>query len=187
MSLDATGMTMNQNDSILPGDCEEISRDYEFEIHAGSRFARAWPGAVFAYDQTEIEVEPCSRILIHFVNEDEIRHQWMVHGLPRYLYPGGMFHLEAAGKQSRSGSFIVPGDDRTYLVHCDMTQHMEKGMKAQLKVGRGSGDLWSIPGVTGSFKKDNYLPSGIWNDLLWVSVLVLAAILLLGLRQIRRS
>ena len=93
-----------------------------------------------------------------FVNDDSIRHQWMIHGLPKYLYPGGMFHLEAAGGESRTGSFIVPSDDKTYLVHCDMTQHMEKGMKAQLVVGRGSGDLWSIPGISDDLIHDTYLP-----------------------------
>lgn len=180
MSLDATGMTMNQNDSLLPEDCENISRDYEFEIHAGSRYAKAWPGATFAYDVTELQVEPCSRILIHFVNEDQVRHQWMLHGLPRYLYPGGMFHLESAGGERRSGSFILPGDDRTYLVHCDMTQHMEKGMKAQLKAGKGNGDLWSVPGISASFMRENYLPPSMTANLIWLSVLALLAILLLG-------
>ena len=82
----------------------------------------------------------------------------MIHGLPRYLYPGGMFHLEAAGGETRTGTFIVPSDDRTYLVHCDMPQHMEKGMKAQLVVGRGSGDLWSIPSVSDDLLHDTYLP-----------------------------
>jgi hypothetical protein len=35
---------------------------------------------------------------------------------------------------------------------------MEKGMKGQMKVGRGSGDLWSIPGISSGFKQDSYLP-----------------------------
>jgi hypothetical protein len=39
-----------------------------------------------------------------------------------------------------------------------MTQHMEKGMKAQLVVGRGSGDLWSIPGISDDLIHDTYLP-----------------------------
>ena len=33
-------------------------------------------------------------------------------------------------------------------MHCDIAQHMEKGMKAQLKVGKGRGDLPSIPGIS---------------------------------------
>ncbi len=59
-----------------------------------------------------------------------------------------MFHLEAEGGHEKTGTFIVPGGDATYLVHCDMAQHTEKGLKAQLKVGRGAGDLPSIPGIT---------------------------------------
>jgi hypothetical protein len=46
-------------------------------------------------------------------------------------------------------------------VHCDIAQHMEKGMKAQLKVGAGSGDLPSIPGVTALEIPDDYTGSAI--------------------------
>jgi hypothetical protein len=109
-------------------------------------------------DQYEVRVEPCSRVTVTFVNEDEVRHQWMVHGLPKYLYPAGMFHIEASGGQSRTGTFIVPGDDQTFLIHCDMAQHMEKGMRGQLVVGAGSGDLWAVEGVSDQFFRAGYLP-----------------------------
>jgi hypothetical protein len=33
---------------------------------------------------------------------------------------------------------------------------MEKGMKAQLKVDGGDGDLPSIPGISATVKSDNY-------------------------------
>lgn len=158
MVYNAAGMVMNHNDSNLPYDCKKISRDYTFTVHAGVAYARDFPGNVFGMDQHEITVEPCSRISITFVNEDQVRHQWMLHGLPKYLYDQGMFTLEAMGEQTQSGTFIVPGDDKTYLVHCDLPQHMEKGMKGQLVVGRGSGDLWSIPGVSREFRQQNYLP-----------------------------
>jgi hypothetical protein len=69
-----------------------------------------------------------------------------------------MFHLEAMGGKSVSGTFIVPADHKTYLIHCDMAQHMEKGMKGQLKVGKGSGDLWSIPTVSDTYRRSDYLP-----------------------------
>jgi predicted lipid-binding transport protein (Tim44 family) len=36
---------------------------------------------------------------------------------------------------------------------------MEKGMKAQLKIGKGSGDLPSIPGVTANVIQDDYSKS----------------------------
>ncbi|MCK5924814.1 MAG: multicopper oxidase domain-containing protein, partial [Methylococcales bacterium] len=92
----------------------------------------------------------------NFINDDEIRHQWMIHGLPKYLYPQGMFHIELNGSGTKTGTFIVPNSHFTYLVHCDIAQHMEKGMKAQLKVGNGRGDLPSIPGISDPTFKDNF-------------------------------
>jgi plastocyanin len=151
------GMVMNQNDSRLPMDCRKVSRDYAFTIRAGVEYAVEFPGTVFGLNQHEIKVDPCSRVTITFINEDQVRHQWMLHGLPRYLYDQGMFTLEAGGEQTQSGTFIVPGDNRTYLVHCDLPQHMEKGMKGQLVVGAGSGNLWSIPGISKAFRQHTYL------------------------------
>lgn len=159
MTFDARGMVMGSNSDQLPKDCAAISRDYSFTVRAGTRYAEEFPGNVFGMSQHLFAVEPCSRINITFINEDAIRHQFMVHGLPRYLYPQGMFHLEAMGGVTLSGTLIMPSDDKTYLVHCDLAQHMEKGMKGQIKVGRGSGDLTSIPGVSALFRSDNYLNS----------------------------
>jgi hypothetical protein len=153
MKFDRTGMVMNQNHTELPRDCDQVSGEVEFVVHVGSSYAEEFPETVFGMSQHEYNVAPCSLVTITMINEDQVRHQWMLHGLPRYLYPQGMFHLEAAGGESQTGSFIVPSDDRTYLVHCDMTQHMEKGMKGQLVVGAGSGDLWSVPGVSRGFKQ----------------------------------
>jgi len=157
MNMDASGMVMNENHDELPRDCADISRDYHFEVEASLEYAGAHPGSMFGYSQNEFWVEPCSRITVTFHNRDQVRHQWMVHGLPRYLYPAGMFHMEAAGGATQSGTFIVPGDDATYLVHCDVAQHMEKGMKAQLVAGRGGDDLWAIPGLTAPFNRADYL------------------------------
>lgn len=155
---EAGGMVMNENVDRLPRDCPAISGDIRLEIRGGAEFALPFPGETFAYEQPELQVPPCSRVTVSFENRDEVRHQWMVHGLPRYLYPGGMFHIEANGGAMVTGTFIVPSDDRSYLVHCDLPQHMEKGMKAQLVVGKGSGDLWSVPGISGDFRPDQYLP-----------------------------
>ena len=158
MSVDPAGVVMNENHNALPRDCSEIGGDYAFTIHAGRKYANDVPGMIFGMSEHEIRVPACSRVEITFVNEDKVRHQWMVHGLPRYLYPAGMFHIEASGGHRKTGTFIVPGDDRTYLVHCDMAQHMEKGMRGQLVVGAGSGDLWSVAGVSDEFYRSNYLP-----------------------------
>jgi plastocyanin len=175
MTLNVTGMVMNANTSELPRGCTELGRDYEFTVYAGVEFASRHPGTVFGMSRYDYQVEPCSRVTVTFINNDAVRHQWMLHGLPRYLYPQGMFHLEAAGGAQQTGTFIVPSDDRTYLVHCDMAQHMENGMKGQLKVGAGSGNLWAVPGVSASFYPDSYLPSG---SLRWIAIALLTGICL---------
>lgn len=150
------GMVMGQNTDKLPGGCDSISETKEVTVRAGHKFAEKFPGRMYAFDTQEFNFKPCTKLTINFVNEDHIRHQWMMHGLPKYLYPKGMFHLEVTGPAKISGTLILPPGDKTYLVHCDIAQHMEKGMKAQLKVGDGDGDLPSIPGVTAPAVPDNY-------------------------------
>ena len=152
----AGGMVMGQNTSTLPGGCEKISETKEITVHAGHKYAEKFPGRMYAFDTQEFNFKPCTKLTVHFINEDNIRHQWMMHGLPKYLYPKGMFHLEVSGPAKISGTLILPPGDKTYLVHCDIAQHMEKGMKAQLKVGKGDGDLPSIPGVTAFVVADDY-------------------------------
>ena len=152
----AGGMVMGQNSDTLPGGCDSISETKEITVHAGHKYAEKFPGRMFAFDTQEFNFKPCTKLTVHFVNEDNVRHQWMMHGLPKYLYPKGMFHLEATGPSKISGTLILPPGDKTYLVHCDIAQHMEKGMKAQLKVGKGDGDLPSIPGVTAYVVADDY-------------------------------
>ncbi|MDZ4731159.1 MAG: hypothetical protein SH820_14565 [Xanthomonadales bacterium] len=158
MTVDADGAVMNENRDQLPRDCEAISRDHLITVHAGRAYAGDEPGMIFGMSEPEIRVEPCSRIELTFINEDEVRHQWMVHGLPKYLYPAGMFHIEAVGGAQKTGTFIVPGDDQTYLLHCDLPQHMEKGMRGQLVVGQGSGNLWAINGISDDYIRSSYLP-----------------------------
>lgn len=179
MTLEPGGSVMNSNTSELPYDCDEISGEHAFTVYAGVEFAAHFPGTTFGMSQHEYFVKPCSLVTVTFINKDQVRHQWMVHGLPKYLYKQGMFHLEAAGGFSQTGSFIVPSDDRTYLVHCDVPQHMEKGMKGQLKVGRGNGDLWSVPGVSEGLYRDSYPPryGGVWFMTFLVTGIVLVFVL----------
>lgn len=178
------GMVMNQNADTLPAGCSELSGDAVFTVRAGRRYASDRPGVIFGMDLAELTVAPCSRVTVHFINEDEVRHQWMVHGLPRYLYPGGMFHIEAMGGGRQSGTFIVPAEHRNYLVHCDMAQHMEKGMRGQLVVGRGDGNLWGVPGLSDAFLRASYLPA--WSvPALCLTVLAALAVTL-GVRTRRR-
>jgi hypothetical protein len=158
MDMDG-GMIMGNNTDKLPGGCDEISETKEITVHAGHQYAEKFPGRMFAFDKQEYHFKPCTKLTVNFINDDEIRHQWMMHGLPKYLYPKGMFHLELTGPGKISGTLILPSKDKTYLVHCDIAQHMEKGMKAQLIVGKGNGILPSIPGVSAYVIQDDYSDS----------------------------
>lgn len=163
--MDADGMVMNENTDKLPQDCPSLSGEQTITVHAGRKYATAFNGTMFSFDRQEWDVPPCSKVVVTLINDDQVRHQWMVHGLPRYLYVEGMFHLEANGGRQKTGTFIVPSAKKTYLVHCDIAQHMEKGMKAQLKVGGGNGDLSSIPGVTGLRQTESYAER--WHGWTW--------------------
>ena len=160
MTLDAEGMVMNWNDEQLPNVCQSLNKEYQFTVKAGVKYAEPFNDTVFGFDQHEFYVEPCSKVTVTFINEDEICHQWMMHVLPKCICQQGMFHREAAGGAIKVGTFIVPSGDKTYLAHCDIAQHVENGMKSQLVVGKGSGDLTSIPGVTGSIWPDQYAVPG---------------------------
>ncbi|MDE2387596.1 MAG: copper oxidase [Betaproteobacteria bacterium] len=149
-------MIMGQNLDKLPSSCKSISEEVEITVRAGRKYAAKFPGTAFAFDQQQWHVKPCSKVTWHFVNEDNIRHQFMMHGLPKYLYKYGMFHLEVTGPKTVTGTIIVPGSDDTFLVHCDISHHMEKGMKAQLVVGKGAENIPSIPGVTPYNINDKY-------------------------------
>lgn len=185
-AMDADGMVMNENRDQLPRDCPSLAGEQTITVHAGKKYAQQFNGLIFAYDQHEWDVPPCTKVTITLVNEDDVRHQWMVHGLPRYLYVEGMFHLEANGRRQKTGIFIVPSGKKTYLVHCDIAQHMEKGMKAQLKIGGGDGNLPSIPGISGPRQADRYpLRWNLWS--LLVSGMAGVAGVMLIRKAIRRA
>lgn len=176
MSMDAKGMIMNNNKDNLPRDCKQISEDVDLTVHAGQKHARNFNGIMFAYDQQQWLVKPCARINITFINDDDIRHQFMIHGLPGYLYPKGMFTIEVNGPGKKQASLIFPKRRKTYLVHCDISQHTEKGMKAQFKVDGGDRDFPSIPGLTAPVTPDHYPIA--WSQHVW---LLLAVSILIGL------
>lgn len=149
-------MVMGQNVDTLPMSCKRIRDEVEITVRAGRKYAAKFPGTIYGFDNHEWRVKPCTKITFHFINEDNVRHQFMMHGLPKYIYKSGMFHMEVTGPGKISGTIIVPANDETYLVHCDISQHMEKGMKGQLVVGSGGVPLPSIPGVTAYAFPDSY-------------------------------
>ncbi len=156
MVMDDKSMVMHGNSDRLPEGCVEVSEDINITVHAGRKYAAEFNGKTFAFDQQEWHVPACSRLHVTLINDDTIRHQFMVHGLPAYIYPQGMFHMELYGKGEVTGTLIVPAKKKTYLVHCEIPQHQEHGMKAQLKVAGGDGDLPSIPGISDPVTPDNY-------------------------------
>ena len=157
MDMDGA-MIMGQNKEKLPPGCSSISEDVSITVRAGHSYAKEYPGTMFGFDRHEWRVKPCTRLTVTLINEDHIRHQWMMHGLPKFMYDKGMFHLEVTGPGKITGTLILPSEDKTYLVHCDIAQHMEKGMKGQLIVGNGSVPFPSIPGVTDLAIADDYGP-----------------------------
>jgi hypothetical protein len=183
MAVDDAGVVMNENKDTLPRGCDSVSKDQSLEIYAGREYANGAPGMIFGYSEHDVRVKPCSRVTITFINEDDVRHQWMVHGLPKYLYPAGMFHIEAMGGRSKTGTFIVPVENKSYLIHCDMAQHMEKGLRGQLVVGSGSGDLWGVNGVSDQFLRSSYLPESTVSLLIAAILAGVIAALLIGFRS----
>jgi FtsP/CotA-like multicopper oxidase with cupredoxin domain len=183
MQMDMDGMVMNENYDQLPRDCSAIAGEQGITVRAGTKYAQNFNGTTFAYDQHEWNVAPCTKVIVTLENEDDVRHQWMLHGLPRYLHPEGMFHLEVNGRGSKTGTFITPGAKKTYLVHCDIAQHMEKGMKAQLKVGGGNGNLSSIPGITAARYPETY--AGATEG--WKAGALLALLCVLGVASAVRG
>ncbi len=178
-SMDMHGMVMNANKNVLPSDCEKVSGDVNITVRAGRKYAKKFNGKTFAYDQQEWNMEPCSRVTVRFINDDPIRHQFMIHGLPEYLYPpNGMFHIELTGPGEKTATFILSKEPKTYLVHCELTQHMESGMKAQLKVGGGDGDLPSVPGLTAAENPDTYPLDWTWKPALIFAIAIVIGLIL---------
>lgn len=187
-TMDIEGMVMNENKEQLPQDCTALAGEQEIIVRAGKKYAQPFNGTMFAYDQQEWDVAPCTKVTVILINEDHVRHQWMIHGLPRYLYPEGMFHLEVNGAGKKSGTFIVSSARKTYLVHCDIAQHTEKGMKAQLKVGGGDGDLPSIPGITSPRHSDAYdIQWSWWRQGVAAAIGIIGATLVAWKRNSRSS
>ena len=148
MRMSASGMVMNENTDLRPPGCSAIRGEREVTVEAGKRFAEGFPSATWTFDQPTIQAPPCTKLTVTFVNHDDVRHQFMVHGLPVLAYAMGMFSIEVDGPGEMTGTFLTPSEERTYRVHCGVPGHENHGMKMQLVVGSGSGNLPHIPGLS---------------------------------------
>jgi plastocyanin len=136
METAPSGVVVNGDPPELPPGCDALAGTKRVVVRAGA--AHAAPGEAFGYDTERIRAPPCTRLAVTFVNEDDVRHQFMVHGLPESVYPMGMFTVEVDGPGRLTGSFVTPATNDTLHTHCSLPQHTEKGMQMQVVVGDGS-------------------------------------------------
>jgi hypothetical protein len=127
------GVVVNENTDRLPPGCNSITGTRNVTIRAGRTIAA--PGEMFAYKRDVLNIDSCTKVNVMFVNEDEIRHQWMIHGLPERVYPMGMFNVEVSGPGTATGTFITPAGTTVLHTHCSLPQHEQKGMHMDLLVG----------------------------------------------------
>lgn len=60
--MDMTGgMIMGQNTDVLPGGCDSIAATKEITVHAGHKYAKKFPGRMYAFDVQEYQFEPCTK------------------------------------------------------------------------------------------------------------------------------
>jgi hypothetical protein len=166
---------MGQNTGELPPGCESISGTANVTVQAGTEHAEQFPSKMYTYSDRKMQFEPCTKLTVTFINNDSIRHQWMVHGLPKENYPMGMFMLEVTGPGKDTGTFILPSGDESLMIHCGLGQHMQKGMKAQLTIGDGDGAISNVPGYSAAlnpyeYEQESALPMGMVVGILMMIV-----------------
>lgn len=182
----ASALVMNGNPDRLPPGCDSVSEHRRITVHGGQGQAEPFPGKVFTYDRRVVRVPRCARLTVTFINEDHIRHQWMVHGLPQQTYPKGMFTVEVDGPGRETGTFILPGKRKTLMIHCGLPQHMQKGMKGEIRIAGGDRRAANIPGVTGDWRDPEYSAWARWGGPWLGGVVGLIVGLLLGWGVLRR-
>jgi hypothetical protein len=139
------GKVVNENTDDLPPGCDEISREVSYTVRGGLEQSEGFHGVVYTFDRHTFEVPTCAKVTVTFVNEDDVRHQFMPHG----TFPAGFTLIEVDGPGRDTGTFITGSEPNSLMVHCGLPQHQQKGMKAQFLVGGGVGDVPNIPGVSG--------------------------------------
>jgi len=141
------GMVVNENTEDLPPGCSEISSNRSVYVEGGERYAS--PGEAYSFSTEEYDLKPCQRVTVEFSNRDEVRHQWMIHGLPEEVYAMGMFNIEVQGGETVEGTFITPSEPQKLNLHCSVPQHEQKGMHGSANIQDSSkpGDenpFWSL-------------------------------------------
>ncbi len=170
---------VNENTDNLPPGCDSISEELEFTVRGGKDFASDMPGVVFTFDNRSFDLPACARVTVTFVNEDDVRHQFMPHG----VWPDGTFLIEVDGPGQDTGTFITSANPGSVMVHCGVSQHQQKGMKAQILVAGGTGNIPNIPGVAGLPAEDDGQEEHSPTTTAWIVVLLLAVAALFPARS----
>lgn len=155
-TLVENGSVVNANANTAPAGCSEIRGERHVTIEAGEEFAA--PGEAFGYDLDRISAPPCTRLVVTLVNHDDVRHQWMVHGLPTETYPWGMFTIEVANQGRVTGSFVTPAQSGEYTGHCSLPQHAQKGMRLPLVITGEVGNRSTPTTVTDAGESGGSMP-----------------------------
>ncbi len=132
MEMRDGGVVVNENTNKLPPGCSEVSGNESLYVEAGNRYAA--PGNAFEYSTENYNLGTCERVTVEVKNLDEVRHQWMLHGLPEEVYPMGMFNIEVEGGESVEATFITPSDPQKLNLHCSLPQHEQKGMHGTVNI-----------------------------------------------------
>lgn len=180
LSPSAGAKVVNENTDDLPPGCDSISEELELTVRGGKDFASDMAGVVFTFDNRSFDMPACARVTVTFVNEDDVRHQFMPHG----VWPDGTFLIEVDGPGEDTGTFITSANPGSVMVHCGVSQHQQKGMKAQILVAGGTGNIPNIPGVAGLPPEDGQEEHSPTTSA-WIAV-VLVALAMLFPARLRR-
>lgn len=164
------GSTVNANGTVLPPGCAAIQGERRLTVDAGREYAG--DGDAFGYDLDSVTAPACTRLVVTLVNHDDVRHQWVVDGLPTDAYPGGYLAIEVADRGSVTAAFVTPADPGTYEGLSTLPQHEQNGMRLPLVV---TGDEPSDTTTTDSDESGGAVPGP--GPLLALSALLAAALL----------
>jgi len=173
-SVVENGSVVNANPDSLPPGCEAVRGERRLTVDAGREYAA--DGDAFGYDLDSVTAPACTRLVVTLVNHDDVRHQWVVDGLPTDTYPGGYVAIEAADRGSVTAAFVTPSEPGTYEGLSTLPQHEQNGMRLPLVV---TGDRSSDTATATSDESSGSVPG--LGPLL--ALVALAAATLLAVRR----
>ena len=147
-TLVENGSVVNANPDALPPGCDAVDGERRLTVDAGREYADT--GDAFGYDLDTVTAPACTRLVVTLVNHDDVRHQWVVDGLPAETYPGGFVAIEVADRGSVTASLVTPSQPGTYEGLSTLPQHEQHGMRLPLVVtGDQQNETTPTPATSG--------------------------------------